>query len=102
LLLLLVSLSAAIMNMVPWGGPLIRAATVIGEDPGEMYQPLAPLQGIGLLLLVGLAVLLGIREMRRINIKVGTGALQSVGNVDVHKIADDFTERQQLERKDLE
>lgn len=102
LLLLLVSLSAAIMNMVPWGGPLIRAATVIGEDPGEMYQPLVPLQGIGLLLLVGLAVLLGIREMRRINIKVGTGALQSVGNVDVHKIADDFTERQQLERKDLE
>ncbi|OAV52017.1 CitMHS family transporter [Enteractinococcus helveticum] len=102
LLLLLVSLSASIMNMVPWGGPLIRAATVVGEDPGEMYQPLIPLQGVGLLLLIGLAVLLGVREMRRINARVGTGTQQSVGNVDVGKIANDFTARQKLERKDLE
>ncbi len=102
LLLLLVSLSASLMNMVPWGGPLIRAASVIDEDPGEMYQALVPLQGAGLVLLVGLAVLLGVREMRRINVQVGTGALQSVGNVDVSKIADDFTARQKLERKDLE
>lgn len=101
LLLLLVSLSAAIMNMVPWGGPLIRAATVIGEEPGEIYQPLIPLQGIGLLLLLGLAVLLGMREIRRINAKVGSGMVQSVGDVDVHKIADDFTARQVEERKDL-
>src|SRR5699024_903326 len=35
LLLLLVSLSAALMNMVPWGGPLIRAASVIDVEPGE-------------------------------------------------------------------
>ena len=102
LLLLLVSLSASIMNMVPWGGPLIRAATVIGEDPGEMYQPLIPLQGAALVMLIGLAALLGVREVRRINAKVGTGLVSSGGTVDVHKIADDFTARQIEERKDLE
>lgn len=101
LLLLLVSLSASIMNMVPWGGPLIRSATVINEDPGEMYQQLAPLQGVGMIMLLGLAVLLGIREIRRINAKVGTGMVQSVGNVDVRTIANDFSARQLEDRKDL-
>ena len=101
LLLLLVSLSASIMNMVPWGGPLIRSATVINEDPGEMYQQLAPLQGVGMVMLLGLAVLLGVREIRRINAKVGTGMVQSVGNVDVRTIANDFSARQLEDRKDL-
>lgn len=101
LLLLLVSLSASIMNMVPWGGPLIRSATVINEDPGEMYQQLVPLQGVGMVMLLGLAVLLGVREIRRINAKVGTGMVQSVGNVDVRTIANDFSARQLEDRKDL-
>lgn len=101
LLLLLVSLSASIMNMVPWGGPLIRSATVINEEPGEMYQQLVPLQGVGMVMLLGLAVLLGVREIRRINAKVGTGMVQSVGNVDVRTIANDFSARQLEDRKDL-
>src|SRR5699024_4475447 len=33
--------------------------------------------------------------------KVGTGAMQSVGNVSVTKIADDFTAVQKADRKDL-
>lgn len=101
LLLLLVSLSASIMNMVPWGGPLIRSATVINEEPGEMYQQLVPLQGVGMVMLLGLAVLLGVREIRRINAKVCTGMVQSVGNVDVRTIANDFSARQLEDRKDL-
>lgn len=101
LLLLLVSLSASIMNMVPWGGPLIRSATVINEDPGEMYQQLVPLQGVGMVMLLGLAVLLGVREIRSINAKVGTGMVQSVDNVDVRTIANDFSARQLEDRKDL-
>src|SRR5699024_10045280 len=101
LLLLLVSLSAALMNMVPWGGPLIRAASVIDVEPGELYRPLIPLQGVGLLLLIGLAVLLGLREIRRINAEVGAGTVQVGGTVNVYEIADDFTERQLQERKEL-
>ncbi|WP_462419782.1 CitMHS family transporter [Salinicoccus sp. Marseille-QA3877] len=71
LLLLLIGGSAAIMNMVPWGGPLGRAASVLGMDPNELWQPLIPVQIVGLLLMVGLAVLLGFREKRKIEKEYG-------------------------------
>ncbi|WP_088034425.1 CitMHS family transporter [Evansella clarkii] len=66
LLLLLVGTSASILNMLPWAGPLGRTAAVTGLDPTELWRPLIPLQIIALVLLVGLAVILGIREKRRI------------------------------------
>lgn len=66
LLLLLVGLSASVMNMVPWGGPIGRAGAVLKMDPTALWRPLIPLQGIALLLLVILAGILGWREKRRI------------------------------------
>lgn len=101
LLILLVSLSASIMNMVPWGGPLIRAATVTGDDPGELYQQLIPLQGVGLLMLIALAAVLGLREVRRINRQVFAGTIEAAEHVNVRTIADDFTARQLEERAPL-
>lgn len=69
LLLLLVGTSASIVNMVPWGGPLGRTASVLGVDVTELWRPLIQIQVIGLVLLIGVAVLLGIREKRRIAAK---------------------------------
>ncbi|WP_227939667.1 CitMHS family transporter [Alkalihalobacillus deserti] len=66
LLLLLVGTSASILNMLPWAGPLGRTAAVLGTDPTELWRPLIPLQIIGLVLLVGMAFILGLREKRRI------------------------------------
>lgn len=66
LLLLLVGMSASIMNMLPWGGPLGRTAAVLGIDVTELWRPLIKVQVIGLVLLIGLAVLLAIREKRLI------------------------------------
>lgn len=66
LLLLLVGASASIMNMVPWAGPLGRTAAVLGMDVTELWRPLIKVQVIGLVLLIGLAVLLAIREKRLI------------------------------------
>lgn len=66
LLLLLVGMSASIMNMLPWGGPLGRTAAVLGMDVTELWRPLIKVQVIGLVLLIGLAVLLAIREKRLI------------------------------------
>lgn len=66
LLLLLVGLAASIMNMVPWGGPLGRTAAVLGMDVTELWRPLIKIQVIGLVLLMGFAVLLAIREKRLI------------------------------------
>ncbi|MTD29482.1 citrate:proton symporter [Planomicrobium sp. YIM 101495] len=66
LLLLLVGTSASIMNMLPWAGPLGRTAAVLGMEVTELWRPLIKVQIIGLVLLVGLAVLLAIREKRLI------------------------------------
>lgn len=66
LLLLLVGTSASIMNMLPWAGPLGRTAAVLGMDVTELWRPLIKVQVIGMVLLVGLAVLLAIREKRLI------------------------------------
>lgn len=84
LLLLLVGTSASIMNMVPWAGPLGRTAAVLDMDVTELWRPLIKIQIIGLVLLVILAVLLGLREKRRI--------AKNALNVDESLITDDATD----------
>ncbi len=66
LLLLLIGMSASIMNMMPWAGPLGRTAAVLGMDVTELWRPLIKVQAVGLVLLIALAVLLAIREKRLI------------------------------------
>jgi CitMHS family citrate-Mg2+:H+ or citrate-Ca2+:H+ symporter len=74
LLMLLVSTAAAVVNMVPWGGPLARAATVLKMDPVALWRPLIPLQVVAMVLLIGMAVVLGLREKRRIAAAMAVGA----------------------------
>ncbi|QOS99877.1 citrate transporter [Brevibacterium sp. JNUCC-42] len=66
LLLLLIGGSASIMNMIPWAGPLGRTASVLEMDVTELWKPLIPIQIIGMILMIALAVLLGMREKRKI------------------------------------
>ena len=65
LLLLLVSASASVMNMLPWAGPLGRAAGVIGADSTALWIPLIPIQGLALFLLLILAYFLGKKEEKK-------------------------------------
>ncbi|MFK7827465.1 MAG: CitMHS family transporter [Oligoflexales bacterium] len=64
LLLLLVSSSASIMNMLPWAGPIGRVASVLGSDPVSLWYPLIPVQLAAMALLLAMAMFLGIRESR--------------------------------------
>ncbi|WP_298769972.1 citrate:proton symporter [uncultured Shewanella sp.] len=66
LLLLLVGASASIMNMLPWAGPIGRAAALLSMNPTDLWRPLVPLQFIALIMLVPMAMVLGVREKRRI------------------------------------
>lgn len=66
LLLLLVGGSASIMNMLPWAGPLGRTASVLNMDVTELWRPLIPIQMIGMVLMIALAVFFGIMEKRRV------------------------------------
>ena len=73
LLLMLVGTAAAIMNMVPWAGPLGRTASVLNVDVTELWRPLIPIQIIGLVLLIIIAITLGYREKRLIAKSVAAG-----------------------------
>lgn len=65
-MLLLVSVATGVMNIVPWGGPLIRAATAINADPQLMWQRLIPLQIMGIIAGLALALFFAAVERRRL------------------------------------
>ena len=100
LMLLLLALGAGIFNMVPWAGPLGRAAAVTGIDVTDLWRPLIVIQGIGVVLLVALAALLGVREQRRI--AAGNSSDEGVlvdTSGDLHMTPSD--EERELERPHL-
>lgn len=66
MLFLLLAASAGVINMLPWGGPTGRVATVLEMDVNELYRPLFGVQLIALAYIMALAVFLGLREKRRI------------------------------------
>jgi CitMHS family citrate-Mg2+:H+ or citrate-Ca2+:H+ symporter len=79
LLLMLVGTSASVVNMVPWGGPVGRAGAVLKVDPTVLWRSLIPLQFVAIFLLMGMAVILGFREKRRI---AALGAAPPAGDSD--------------------
>ncbi|WP_372698935.1 CitMHS family transporter [Arthrobacter sp. JSM 101049] len=54
------------LNIVPWGGPTARAAAALKVDASDIFLPMLPSLGIGLLVVFAFAVLLGRSERRRL------------------------------------
>lgn len=63
-----VALAAGTMNILPWGGPTIRAASALGmgDDPVGFFLPVLPAVAVGLVSVLGFAALLGMWEKSRI------------------------------------
>ena len=78
ILLTLLGLSNSIMNMTPWGGPVARAASALHLDPNDIFLPMLPTMGIGLLGVFGLAWHFGRRERRRLGYDAGAAPALSV------------------------
>ncbi|EGK12491.1 CitMHS family transporter [Kroppenstedtia eburnea] len=98
LLLLLVGGSASVMNMLPWAGPLGRTASVLKTDVTQLWHPLIPIQIIGLVLMLILAIFLGFREKKRIEQKYGVIDAQAVVAEVLEKTKDETSEKNQLAR----
>lgn len=62
-----------VMNLLPWGGPVARAATVLQMDANELWRVLIPIQILGFFANIVVAVLLGM-----LAIKQGAGAGKGV------------------------
>lgn len=53
-------------NIVPWGGPIGRAAAALSVESTKSWRYALPIQGFGLVCMFGLAVWFGQRERKRI------------------------------------
>lgn len=61
-LLVLVGAAMGVMNLVPWGGPTARCATVLGIDADVIWHTMIPIQLVGIVCVIVLGVYLGMRE----------------------------------------
>ena len=61
-----VSMAAGVNNMLPWGGPTIRAASALNMDVMDIYGPLIPVHLTGLTFVFLCAFFLGVRERKRL------------------------------------
>ncbi|MFD8568515.1 CitMHS family transporter [Streptomyces sp. NPDC059639] len=55
-----------VMNTLPWGGPTARAATALKVNATDIFVPMIPALGVGLLFVFVLAYVLGRRERKRL------------------------------------
>lgn len=93
LMLLLMAGSMGMMNMVPWGGPIGRAAAVTGIPASELWQSLIPVQIIGVAGMVVLAVLMGLREQRRIAAARALGTTPFERDCMLQEVGEESNER---------
>ena len=61
-----VGLGAGVMNLVPWGGPTARAMAALDLTGGDVFVPVLPAMGAGIVWVLVAAVLIGRAERRRI------------------------------------
>ncbi len=81
-LLRIAVLAMGVLNLMPWAGPTMRAASVLGIEAGQLWNTLIPIQIFGIILSLAHAVLAGWQEQQRgagLNGKLA----QEEGDVDV-------------------
>ena len=64
-LLRIAVLAMGVLNLMPWAGPTMRAASVLGIEAGELWNTLLPIQIFGIVLSIAHAVFTGIQEKAR-------------------------------------
>lgn len=84
------NLSAGVMNVIPWGGPTVRAATALGVSPSELFNPMIPSMLAGMVAVVLMAWALGVSEKRRLQrqgLEMSLGTVQTVEVVESRELA---------------
>jgi citrate-Mg2+:H+ or citrate-Ca2+:H+ symporter, CitMHS family len=82
----ILGLAAGVMNILPWGGPTARVMTVLHADAGQVFLPLLPAMLVGLLWVLIVACLFGLRERRRLGVMVAEAHGSSVGADGRHDV----------------
>lgn len=85
ILLCITGACMGVMNLLPWGGPTARAATVLQMDANALWHMLIPIQIFGLIFNLVLAVLLGMLAVKK---GAAGGEEASSGTVEKQKEED--------------
>ncbi|MBF4563190.1 CitMHS family transporter [Microbacterium sp. VKM Ac-2870] len=65
------------LNIVPWGGPTVRAASALGLQPTDIFVPMLPSLATGLVITLAFAWFLGLSERRRLAGSIDTTRIES-------------------------
>ncbi|UFJ39956.1 CitMHS family transporter [Brevibacillus humidisoli] len=63
-----VALGAGTMNVVPWGGPMARAASSLKLEVTEIFSPIIPAVIVGVIWVLAVAYWLGRKERQRLGV----------------------------------
>ena len=63
-----VALAAGVMNMIPWGGPTVRAMAALRLTNADLFIPVLPAMGAGIAWVLLAAYLIGRRERSKIGV----------------------------------
>jgi CitMHS family citrate-Mg2+:H+ or citrate-Ca2+:H+ symporter len=64
----IICLGAGVMNIIPWGGPTVRAMAALKADASVIFNPVVPAMVVGILWVLAVAYILGRRERTRLGI----------------------------------
>lgn len=94
-----VAMAAGTANMLPWGGPTLRASSSLQLSIGELYMPVIPAQIIGLLFVFASAWYLGRREEKRLGLTAAGAGI--MGNDSTYARLEPSDEEKALARPRL-
>lgn len=89
-------LGSGIMNAIPWGGPTMRAASVLEMDVMKLWIPFIPTQIFGLLVSLVICILIGRQEKKRLTAE---GILSGAAPLHMDEFTAKPTEEQQKMRR---
>ena len=99
-LLRIAVLSMGVLNLMPWAGPTMRAASVLGIEAGELWKTILPIQIFGIVLALVHAAFAGWQEKRR-----GAGLhgklAETEGTVELQETAEAAAVENELARPKL-
>jgi citrate-Mg2+:H+ or citrate-Ca2+:H+ symporter, CitMHS family len=63
-----ICLGAGVMNIIPWGGPTVRAMAALKADASVIFNPVVPAMVAGILWVLAVAYIFGRRERARLGV----------------------------------
>ena len=85
-------LAMGVLNLMPWAGPSMRAATVLGVEAASLWSTLIPIQIFGIALVFVVAVIFGLKEKAR-----GAGLHGKLHEIEGEVVLDDAQEKEKNE-----